>query len=333
MIESDYLTLLYKRLTNGLSAEEKSQLDGQLQGKKKDKELLNLIFKADDPVNDTRFKPDVDAGLSRLKNRIAKEKAKETPVVKMPTKRFIGLRIAAALLFLVVAGALIWNQFGTDSGIHSIASGDSVQNVTLADGTVVWLNANSELEFPATFEGDLRTVKLSGEAYFDVASNPDQPFVVRTSNGYVRVLGTEFNVFSPKESSIEFVQVYEGLVEYVVEDGKGKAQLKAGTGAEFDIAAAKLRKSEFAIPDNLIAWKTGKLHLNGENLEEILNILSDHFNVTFAYDQAKYGSCVFTFVADSNSLENSLLIIEKTQGLSFEKIDEFNYRITGDGCK
>ncbi|MFR5656620.1 MAG: FecR family protein [Butyricimonas faecihominis] len=67
-------------------------------------------------------------------------------------------------------------------------------HLTLSDGTLVWLNSESELYFPMQFKGDSRQVYLKGEAYFDVKSNPRKPFIVKTSAGDVRVLGTAFNV-------------------------------------------------------------------------------------------------------------------------------------------
>lgn len=331
MIESDYLTLLYKRLSKGLTTEEEKTLEGYLQQdpKRRESALLDRILAADDPQH-TAFQPNVDAGLARLKKRIAAEK--EAPVVSIQRKPSTWLRIAAAVVFVVVAGALLWNQIREPEFLQ-VQTQTERQELQLSDGTRIWLNADSELDFPAQFEGDLRSVYLKGEAYFDVASNPEKPFVVYTPNGYVKVLGTEFVVQARTESSLEVVQVYEGLVEYILDNRGGKAQLKAGTGAQYDKANARLETTTEALPENRIAWKTGKLFLKGENLGQILDILGEHFSVRFSYDPALYEHCVFTFTADAYSLENSLLIIEKAQGLQFEQTQPRSYQISGEGCR
>ncbi|MCB0640498.1 MAG: FecR domain-containing protein [Phaeodactylibacter sp.] len=321
---------MYKRLTNRLSSKEEKTLEGYLQQdpKRKESALLDRILAADDP-NQTTFQPNVEAGLARLKNRIAAEK--EVPVVPLSRKSSPWLRIAAALVFLIVAGTLLWQQLRQPDFLQAQAAA-VVRELNLADGTTVWLNADSELDYPQQFEGDLRSVYLKGEAYFDVASNPEKPFVVYTPSGYVKVLGTEFIVQAREDSPTELVQVYEGLVEYSIDNRGGKAQLKAGTGAQYNKAQQRLESTAEALPENLIAWKTGQLFLKGETLGQILDILSAHFAVRFDYDSDYYEDCVFTFTADAESLENSLLIIEKTQGLQFEKTQPGTYKISGQGC-
>src|SRR5690606_7580202 len=86
--------------------------------------------------------------------------------------------------------------------------------VTLSDGTKVYLNAQSKIILPNVFSADSREVKLEGEAYFDVAKNPNKPFVIRTKGAVVQVLGTSFVVRNYEgDHSVQTV-VEEGIVSF-----------------------------------------------------------------------------------------------------------------------
>ena len=85
-------------------------------------------------------------------------------------------------------------------------------NLTLADGTNVWLNARSEMRYPAVFTGNKREITLDGEAYFEVTHNEDKPFVVQTNKCNVEVLGTKFNVEAYSDSEDFCTSLMEGSV-------------------------------------------------------------------------------------------------------------------------
>ena len=90
--------------------------------------------------------------------------------------------------------------------------------LTLADNTVVWLNAGSRLVYPTAFKGKTREVLLFGEAYFEVAKNPEKPFIVNTSDAQIKVLGTQFNVSAYAEDKVIQTVLKEGSVEFIRND-------------------------------------------------------------------------------------------------------------------
>ncbi|MBN8856219.1 MAG: hypothetical protein BGO55_08635 [Sphingobacteriales bacterium 50-39] len=152
--------------------------------------------------------------------------------------------------------------------------------VVLSDGTKVWLNNASSLRFPSAFAGAQRDVELTGEAYFEVARDASHPFVVHKENMAIRVLGTHFNVRAYNDESIQSTTLLEGLVE--ITDGAHKAVLNPG-----DRAALKSRgpvKVEHGVDvDEVISWKNGYFHFEGDDLPEVMIQLARWYDVSVEY--------------------------------------------------
>lgn len=148
------------------------------------------------------------------------------------------------------------------------------QQIELEDGSLVTLNSNSALS--VEFTSEVRQVSLlTGEAFFQVSSNADRPYVVRTANGQTRVLGTEFNVNTRDQSTR--VDVFEGVVE--VESGSGQQQtLTKGEYRRFDQAFQpddeNVRLQQRRIQD----WQQGVLVVQNESLERVLAQLNDNYS-------------------------------------------------------
>ena len=129
------------------------------------------------------------------------------------------LKIAAAISVLLVSVLYISNNVGKPAPVLEmnkiVVPPGQRANLTLSDGTNVWLNACSEMTYPASFSEDIRRVSLKGEAYFDVSKDVDHPFVVQTKKCDIKVLGTEFNVrVNEAESDCEFsAALLEGSIE------------------------------------------------------------------------------------------------------------------------
>src|SRR5437773_11061947 len=128
------------------------------------------------------------------------------------------LLVAAVLTGIILSSYFfIFQRKNTQSkavAINEIEAKKGARSyMLLPDGTKVWLNSDSKLEYKDNFNDSIREVTLSGEAYFDVVKDAAHPFIVHTSDIDIRVLGTAFNVKSyPKESSIETTLIH-GLIE------------------------------------------------------------------------------------------------------------------------
>lgn len=145
--------------------------------------------------------------------------------------------------------------------------------VTLADGTRVWVNANSRLSYPSRFEGGERRVSVEGEAYFEVAHDAAHPFIVRAGDVETRVLGTRFNVSThgeqPQVALAEgSVRVSAGQMSKVIAPGEGAT---LSTGGQIEVRDVDI--------DDIIAWTEGIEVFDDATLEEILMQLGAWYNM------------------------------------------------------
>ena len=128
-------------------------------------------------------------------------------------------------------------------------------SLVLSDGTRVWLNSESELEFPVFFGKGERVVRLGGEAFFEVTPDAARPFIVRTNDIRTRVLGTSFNIKAYKNEADVITTLFTGKVDVAsLADTTGKVVLSPGKQAGWNPQTGKLSVSEANL-DNVIAWR------------------------------------------------------------------------------
>lgn len=170
-----------------------------------------------------------------------------------------------------------------DAGIEnsiSIPRGGEYMLI-LSDGTKIWLNADSELKYPVTFRKDRREVTVIGEAYLEVAPNPQAPFIVKTAMGNVQVLGTRFNVQAYREEQRLVTTLVEGSVVCRQKEGEKTVVLKPGQQVTIDgkgIGKVKLVKAQL-----YTGWKDGMFNFENERLEDILKQLSRWYDIRVVY--------------------------------------------------
>ncbi|MCG8582229.1 MAG: FecR domain-containing protein [Bacteroidales bacterium] len=189
-------------------------------------------------------------------------------------------------------------------------------SLLLADGTKVWLNADSELKYPVAFVGNKREITLSGEAYLEVAHNATQPFIVHTSKGAVEVLGTSFNI---KDYSDE-KQMTTTLVE-----GKVRLSDKSGHTAILNPSMQGLVGSDTDIELNEVdvtlytSWKDGLFAFRNQTLGQIMLDLSRWYDFKFWFENSQLKDIRFTGEIERYENPEALLnILEKTHEVKFE---------------
>ena len=181
----------------------------------------------------------------------------------------------------------------------------------LPDGTKVWLNSDSKLEFPNTFVGDERRVKLAGEAYFEVAKNKAKPFRVEVDRVEVVVLGTSFNIHAYDEAVK--TTLVEGAVKLNV---AGKAySLSPGFEANVDQGGVRIVKSDVY---EQIAWKDGRFVFREKRLEEVMSILSRWYDFTYDCQSEELRQMTLTAkLRKFDRVEDIFDILKRTGRLDF----------------
>ncbi len=185
-------------------------------------------------------------------------------------------------------------------------------SLTLSDGTVVYMNADSKLRFPVKFDRNLRMVELEGEAYFKVQRNEKVPFIVKTSQISVQVLGTEFNVSAYAEELVIQTTLVSGAVKVFSEDEKESVILRPGEQAEFSRITHEIQLETVDV-SYVTAWKDGRLRFQEKPLFEIMKNVARWYDVEIIYEdeEVKYYpfGCNFNRMA---TIESLLQIFEAT---------------------
>lgn len=187
--------------------------------------------------------------------------------------------------------------------------------VILSDGTKVWINSDSELEFPNRFGEDIREVKLKGEAYFEVTSDSRKPFYVLAGETKVHVLGTAFNVSAYREDRQTEVALLRGKVSFDVKD-------KVYVLVPGEIATLNRERGETIIRKGDVAaivdWKAGRFNFEDMSLEELTVKLSRWYGVTFVFSDEAVKKMRFSgAMTKYRTLDYVLDMISKTTDVTF----------------
>ena len=287
--------LLIKYLNNKCTGREFEEVAGWIQTEAHQKEasgwgleqwkmLESQVLDKDDPkFNALLYKIHYEINLRQRQHQNSKF------ILFAEVTKWLGR--AAAILFLPLLGVVFYllsdrdfqkNQIaelGVDS-LEIIAPVGSRTVVQLSDGTEVNLNYGSRIKYPRNF-GNVREVTLSGEGYFDVARNPDKPFVVKTGKLNIRALGTKFNIHAYPGDDVIETTLAEGKV--VIEKAvQGESQvigtMVPGQHVDYQISSGKITSTKGSI-EKYIAWKDGKLVFDNESISDIAGKLGRMFNV------------------------------------------------------
>lgn len=194
--------------------------------------------------------------------------------------------------------------------------------LVLSDSTKVWLNSETTLRFPVQFAADVRSVELTGEAYFEVAKNGKVPFVVKSDQQQITVLGTQFNVSSyPDDQNISTTLV-EGKVEIMVESNpENRLTLKPSEQCLLTRNNNQMAKRHVDV-SSYIAWKDGRFVFHDQPLQEIMKTLSKWYDVEVVFENEADKNLRFTGNLERYAEFGGILAkIERTNEVEFEIVN------------
>lgn len=151
--------------------------------------------------------------------------------------------------------------------------------LTLDDGTKVWLNAVSSMTFPTAFNGQQRIVRLTGEAFFEVAKDKTRPFIVEVNNTKVEVLGTAFNINSYADENSIKTTLVEGKV--AVSKGSQTSLLAPGQQAVVTETIDVLKQVDV---EQVVAWKNGLFNFDNANIPELMRQLERWYDISVKFE-------------------------------------------------
>jgi ferric-dicitrate binding protein FerR (iron transport regulator) len=238
------------------------------------------------------------------------------------------IKYAAIITVAFIAGNLLRPYVTTDKETRfseiTVPFGQMSQ-ITLSDGTKIWLNSGTTLRYPEGFAANSRTVSIDGEAFFQVAKMAHNPFTVNTSEMKVEVLGTSFNLSAYKEDATTSLTLVEGKVDVQNNAGKTIAYLSPGQMATKNKNETTLEiqnvKTAF-----YIAWKEGEIFFEDERLDQIAVKIERWFNVDISFANEHLKSQKFTGTILKNKPVDQIM-----QALELLSPIRFNHQVNANG--
>ena len=188
--------------------------------------------------------------------------------------------------------------------------------IALPDGTHVWMNAASSLKYPASFASlKERRVELQGEAYFQVAKDKQHPFIVKTAQQEVKVLGTHFNINSYADEPEVRTTLLEGSVNVSNLKSKNSKILKPGQQATVNGNDLKVSGADV---DQALSWKNGDFVFVGEDLKAVMRQVARWYDVEIEYQGNINSSGVVSTISRTKKLSQVLKALQINQGIHFK---------------
>ena len=259
------------------------------------------------------------------------------PSTQLVSSKRVVLRLAAIAASVLLLIAVFKTDFFSDEKdrvfknivIPKDTAANAKSKLTLPDGTLVYLNANSYLEYGQDFNTVNRDVVLTGEAYFDVAHNPVKPFVVHTSKATIKVLGTRFNVKNYADATWE-ATLLQGKIEMYL-NNKPKNKLTLEPSQKVSVAALEkrsgLQSDDFKISVTKIkplkddiaetAWMENKLVFVDQPLHEIAKDLEREFGIKVRFKSDKSRNNKYTGAFKNDNLQQILEILDLSNPIDY----------------
>lgn len=324
--------MLVKYLLGEATEAERNEVDEWITASKENKkyyEHFSLIWNESKKIEAASTINVDDAWTKFTERRRMSEERKaesETKVIAFPAKKFNWAKAAAVLVLIAGAGWTAYMMGTNDTGkLMAVNSGNAVLVDTLPDGSVVTLNKNSSVTYDSKLDGKIRSVKLEGEAFFNVAPDKQHPFVINANGTTVTVVGTAFNVKT--SGALTEVVVESGIVD--VAKNKKEIRLIANQKATV-LDEPTIGRSE----DELYNYyKTNTFVCRDVSLSRFVEVLNEAYNADITIENENIRHITLNTPFTKRSLNEVLeevvnvIAAEKHINIDFEKTADNQYTL------
>jgi transmembrane sensor len=321
MEKSDFDSLLQRYLNGQVTDKEKAKLEAWLE-----------VMKTEDTTHLELTPEDEQQLFQKITSKIEGGKPvtefRPLQIRKQRNNRWT-LRIAASIVFISLAAFAIW-KLNNRTVTKDNLTFESVDKMILNDGSLVWLKGNSKLEYFEKDNGQTRYAELTGEALFEVAKDPNRPFVIQCRDISIKVLGTSFSLRSDQDSVI--VKVLTGKVSVTSSITNTTTQLEPWE--ELIYTRGQWKQISFGEAEATAITANTEYNMLFENntLGEVLARLEKKFNVVIEVSDETAKACRLTADLTDHSLDTSLKLITEVLSVTTTKQDTV-ITITGKGCQ
>lgn len=304
--------ILISYLNGSLDKKDNEKVEQWYSGSEENRKLLEqLYYTMFVSETSARLKSiNVDKKLSELKAIINK---KEEPAKKKKHSMLFYISrvgVAAAFIGILLFGGLTFYKISvsnTNSFYVVTGLGERAQ-VTLPDGTKVWVGACSKIEYRSPIFADERVVDMEGEVYFEVAPDKKKPFIINSDRQIAKVLGTKFNIRANKDERYIITTLLEGSIAVSSFASEEKSVImKPSEQLVFDTSTGHQDLQVCEVAEEYISWVKGVLHFDNSTLTQIATELERYYNVKITIEDDKLKEERFT--ANFDTKENIYQIL------------------------
>lgn len=336
-IDHKYWVLIQRFISGNADEEQRQMLNAWMNRHPDNRKLVRELKEIWQSTPPEEFDVNVQAAWKKFQHRrkspASLEKQKVYSSYQQTFKKPLYLlRVAAVILVSVLAGVFVQYTLTNSNDAEQTSEfyvlqtfetekGEKAQ-VTFSDGSKVTLNSASSIRFPEQFEGSKREVYLEGEAYFEVAHNPDQPFIVYAQDVEVQVLGTKFNVQGWSEDTSVEVAVREGKVAVGSSNAAAGNQqtvvLTKGLFTSVENGEAPSSPQRVNIFNHLL-WTNGGLHFDNVPFIKVVRDIERRFNVQVSGIPEELKDVPFTGTFQYADLDEVLSVVGAAMHIEYER--------------
>jgi len=322
MNERNFSDLIRRYQSGTCTPQEKELVEKWLENRAESRQSEKLL-----PQEHEQILSDISADLF---DQIRSEKKQQAAILTP------WWRMAAAFALITVSSYFLWQVYRPSATgakiLQASTSTNEVRKVMLADGTIIWLKGNSAVTYPKEFSGSERNITLTGEALFEVAKDPEHPFIISSGDFKTTVLGTSFNLKTTAQN-IE-VLVLTGKVALTSASHAERIIVMPNQKASLSNIDQQLAKTEAKVAEQKQAIDKTEYDMSFRDtrMDDVIQRIEEKFNVSATLQDPTLGNCMITIDLTDQSLDRTLEMVSAILGFTYE-IDQKTILIRGDGCE